>query len=227
LKTKIYLNIVDDLDEVSMQAIKAFSRAHQISNNRFYIVPGGSTPKLFYNKLANTISDWENTKFIMSDERVVPGKDDNSNEAMFKNRLLNKINSENKIDFISLLSDKVALEKKLSLLTPQLTILGMGADGHTASLFPKNPIIFNNENFITIQLKNKWENFERITLSFEYLMKSKRIILLVVGEEKAKTLQYCLEGSYNPQDLPLQYILNNFKNEIHVICDKGAGKFLA
>tara|TARA_B100000315_G_C14487491_1_gene545887 strand:- start:717 stop:1208 length:492 start_codon:yes stop_codon:yes gene_type:complete len=163
----------------------------------------------------------------MSDERVVPGKDDNSNEAMFKNRLLNKINSENKIDFISLLSDKVALEKKLSLLTPQLTILGMGADGHTASLFPKNPIIFNNENFITIQLKNKWENFERITLSFEYLMKSKRIILLVVGEEKAKTLQYCLEGSYNPQDLPLQYILNNFKNEIHVICDKGAGKFLA
>jgi 6-phosphogluconolactonase len=227
LKANVYLNLVDNLDEISIEAVKLFSTVHQNSNNRFYIIPGGSTPQLFFNKLALTISDWKNTTFIMSDERIAPMKDRISNEAMFKETFLNEINGHNAPTFFSLLSNKFDIEKKLKLLKPQLTILGMGSDGHTASLFSQNPKIFNNDDIITIKHKNNWENFDRITLSFSYLMKAEKILFLINGKNKARVLERCLNGSYNPQKYPSQYILNNFKNDIHVICDRSAGEYLA
>ena len=106
-----------------------------------------------------------------------------------------------------------------------MTFLGVGADGHTASLFPKNLAILKDNN-ICLKVKNSWENYHRISLSFSYLMKSNQIIFLVNGESKAKALKECLTGSYNPIQYPAQYIFHNYERPIHIFCDKAAGKYI-
>ena len=118
-------------------------------------------------------------------------------------------------------------ENKLKSLTPNLAVLGLGADGHTASLFPGDPEIFNENDNILIKTKNDSEDFDRISLTFNYLMKADEILFIVNGKEKAEALRECLEGRFNPVQYPAQFIFKNYKNDIHVLCDQLAAKYLA
>ena len=105
-------------------------------------------------------------------------------------------------------------------------MLGLGTDGHTASLFPGNPEIFNENDDILIKTKNDSEDFDRISLTFDYLMKAEEILFLVNGKEKAEALKECLKGNFNPVQYPAQFIFHNYENEIHMLCDKSAAKYL-
>jgi len=62
-------------------------------------------------------------------------------------------------------------------------------------------------------VKNSWEDYNRVSLSFSYLMKSDRIIFMVSGDKKAEALEECVSGDYNPIQFPAQYIFHNFKNQ--------------
>ena len=219
LKANIHLHLLKNLDEISKHAVELFSSVHQNSNNRFYIVPGGSTPKPFYKLLAKNISDWSNTQFILSDERIVVEKKELSNAVMLEESFLMNIETENLPEFYPLISNAnySTIEKTLQFLKPKLTILGLGADGHTASLFPGNPDIFKNDDNITVSVKNEWEDFERISLSIQYLMRSEQILFLVMGANRAKALHFCLNEPFNPEKYPAQYIFHNFENSIFLI----------
>ena len=111
-------------------------------------------------------------------------------------------------------------------LTPNLAVLGLGTDGHTASLFPGDPEIFNENDDILIKTKNDSEDFDRISLTFNYLMKADEILFIVNGKEKAEALRECLEGRFNPVKYPAQFIFKNYKNDINVLCDQLATKYL-
>ena len=221
---KIYCS--ETLDEVSISAFNFFAKNHQKSDNSFYIIPGGRTPKPLFNLLSKNISDWSNTQFILSDERVVDNAE-LSNEFMVMKELFSKINSNEKPNLIRY--DKNGClsktEKILESKSPVLTILGIGTDGHTASLFPGNLDIMN-ENKVCLEVKNTWENYSRITLSFGYLMKSNQIAFIATGESKAEAIKECLKGRYDPIQYPSQYIFHNYKDPIHIFCDKAAGKYI-
>ena len=118
------------------------------------------------------------------------------------------------------------IEKILKAQKPNLAILGLGTDGHTASLFPGNPEIFNENDDVLLKTNNEWEDFDRVSLSFNYLMKSDKIIFMVSGFEKAEALMKCLAGDYDPIQFPAQFIINNYNNDIHILCDKAAGKYV-
>ena len=216
------------MDEVSKKAVDIFFDVHQSSNSRFYIVPGGKTPRLFFSQLAGRIKHWANTQFILSDERLTYNKN-LSNTAMFEKNFIKKIKSNNEPALIqhNLNSVQSNIENKLNSLTPNLAVLGLGADGHTASLFPGDPEIFNENDDILLKTKNDSEDFDRISLTFNYLMKAEKILFLVNGGKKAKALRECLEGRFNPVKYPAQFIFKNYKNDINVLCDQLAAKYLA
>jgi len=226
LNSNLKIHCLTNLIEISDLVFEIFSDIHHSNSNRFYVIPGGKTPKLLLNLLSKKIIDWSNTHFILSDERLI---DDNqiSNEYMVDKELLREINKDEmpKLIRYSRTGDQSGIEKIIINKIPVLTILGVGADGHTASLFPSNKEIFKNTN-ICIEVKNSWEEYNRISLSFNYLMKSNQIIFLAKGENKAEAIKKCLTGSYNPIQYPAQYIFHNFQNPIHIFCDKAAGKYI-
>jgi len=178
--------------------------------------------------LAERIKHWANTQFILSDERLTDNKK-LSNTVMFEKNFIKKIKNNNQPQLIqnSLNDVQSIIEKQLKPLRPNLAVLGLGTDGHTASLFPGNPEIFNANDDILVKIKNDSEDFNRISLTFDYLMKAEEILFLVNGEEKAEALRECLEGRFNPVQYPAQYIFKNYKNNIHVLCDQLAAKYLA
>ncbi len=228
MNSNIKIHCFKDLDDISNVAFDLFVKIHNATNNRFYIIPGGSTPKQFLNLLSNKINDWSDTYFILSDERLI---NDNqiSNEYMVYKELLSAINASKRPTLIKYnrSDDQAGVEKIIKNRIPILTILGLGSDVHTASLFPGNEEIINENENICLKVKNSWENFYRVSLSFSYLMKSNQIIILANGIDKAKALKECLHGNYNPIKYPAQYIFQNYKNTIHVLCDKLAGKYIA
>ena len=91
---------------------------------------------------------------------------------------------------------------------------------------PEKFLILNDNNKFCLRVRNSWEDYDRVSLSFSYLMKSNQIIFLVNGESKAMALKECLIGSYNPIQYPAQYIFNNYEKPINIYCDKTVGKYI-
>ena len=227
MNSNIKIHCFKDLDEITNVAFDLFAKVHNATDNRFYIIPGGSTPKPFLNLLSNKINDWSGTKFILSDERLINDKKI-SNEDMVNKELLMAIDKDEKPTLLKYnkFGDQTGIEEIIKNKIPLLTILGLGSDGHSASLFPGNTEILKRNANICLKVKNSWEDYYRVSLSFDYLMKSKQIIFLVSGQNKAKVLKECLVGNYNPIQYPAQFIFRNYKNTIYILCDKLAGKYI-
>lgn len=228
MKSNIKIHSLEDLEGISKAAFEIFSELHQKVDNRFYIIPGGRTPMQLFNLLSSKINDWKNTQIILSDERIVNDKR-LSNEAMVNDELIGRINGGEKPTLIKYnrTGNQSKIENCLKTLSPNLAILGLGADGHTASLFPGKKGILDEKNNICLTVKNEWEDYERISLSFSYLIKSNQIIFLVSGSDKAEALKECLLGDYNPIQFPAQVIFKNYTKNIFILCDKAAGKYIA
>ena len=231
----VYINIFKDINEISDKASHLFKHIHKKSSSRIYIVPGGSTPLLFYRNLANRIDDWSNTTFILSDERIVSKYNKLSNSYHFRKNFLNQIksNSISRLLFGEFYDGKGPIKniqlqiinKIRELNKPDIAILGLGEDGHTASLFPGKPDLFSQKKILTIVNRNQ-EKFSRVSLTFDYLMKAKRLLFLICGQSKAKALRECLYGQNNHLDYPANYIINNYKKRIDIYCDKAAASEL-
>ena len=220
---KIYIN--NDLRELSIKAMEIFLDDKKKTNNHFYIIPGGKTPQLFYEILADQADYWSDSKFILSDERLTNDMSF-SNTATFEQVFINKNKNPPELIKYDLKKSKSIIDNKLKSLTPRISMLGLGVDGHTASLFPSTPMIYSNNHDATLLIKNKWEDFNRISLSFNYLMKSEIIIFLLSGEEKSKILYQCINGDLISNLYPAQFIFNNYRNDIHVLCNHSAAKYL-
>jgi 6-phosphogluconolactonase len=225
-----------DEQELSIKAFDYFIQIHYkiFGSEHFYIIPGGKTPRIFYSLLAQKVNNWSNTKFMLSDERLVSKESKHSNYKMIKNDLIDKIKLDQKPSIINYSFGDKSKEETSCILennitqysNPALAILGLGDDGHTASLFPGFPKIFNETTRAFINVKNRNEPFTRVSLTFPMLMKSNEIMFLISGQKKAHALKMCLEGNYNPINYPAQYLFKNFTNNITLFCDENAASQL-
>jgi len=189
-------------------------------------MPGGKTPIPFFKQIADNKLDWSNTSILLSDERLVSLLDKNSNYKMIKTHFIDQLNC-NSLPFIVQYNDQ--LEKIDNYLSgigfPNISVLGFGQDGHTASIFPnKVELLHSNKNIIKVN--NSWEPFSRVSLTLKYILKSETIMFLLKGKEKALTLKECLIGKFDPVRYPFQYIIKNFKRKIYIHCDKAAARSL-
>lgn len=203
------IHIFKDADELANVLAADFqssiNQAAKISRQFNVALSGGSTPALLFQKLASTpyrdnIS-WQNIHFFWGDERCVPPEHPDSNFGMTKKNLLDYISIPNaNIHRIVGENDpaaeamRYAQEIKNVLgqqnrAFPQFDwiLLGMGTDGHTASIFPGSNVLDEQENICAIATHPE-SGQQRITLTLPVINNAKRVSFLVTGENKASVV---------------------------------------
>jgi 6-phosphogluconolactonase len=201
------------------------ARAAIETRDRFTVaLSGGSTPKALYALLAtepwqNQIP-WTQVHLFWGDERHVPPSDLSSNYRMTQAQLLSKvqiptenihrIKAENPDPQIVAAEYEQDLKQSFQLAEHQLpqfdlVLLGMGANGHTASLFPGTADLYEQSRLVAAPWIRELES-HRITLTPPVINNAREIIFFVTGAEKAETLKAVLEGRYQPNHLPAQII---------------------
>lgn len=222
------VRILADPNQLAHEAAVEFARLATDSikaRNVFRVaLSGGSTPKSLYSLLANgepwrSELPWDKLHFFWSDERHVPPDHPDSNfrmanEAMFSKLVIpteniHRIRGEEDDPAKAADEYKQDLEKSFHLIANQLprfdlVLLGLGTDGHTASLFPDSDALSEREHFVAanwIAKLNAW----RITLTFPLLNNAAHVLFLVSGSEKANILRAVLEND-NVNQYPAQSI---------------------
>ncbi|MCI0664525.1 MAG: 6-phosphogluconolactonase [Acidobacteria bacterium] len=186
---------------------------------------GGSTPKSLYSLLAGdeTIRKavpWERVHFFWGDERHVSPDHPESNYRMAHETLLSKIPlpaanvhrimSENPDARQAAAEYEKDLRKFFQLAEGRfprfdLFFLGLGPDGHTASLFPGTKALNEERRLVVSNWVGKLDT-QRITMTAPLINEASEVIFLVAGDDKAAPLKSVLEGDYEPMQLPAQLV---------------------
>lgn len=192
------------------------------SHDHFHIaLSGGSTPKNIFEYLAahhqNTIN-WNKVKFYWGDERCVPPTDIESNYKMAYDSLLSKLQiTASNILRINGENDPALEAKRYSeivkkLLSPKnnipkfdIVMLGLGEDGHTASIFPGNIELFNSENLFEVSQHPETKE-KRITVTGRIINNAKQVFFLVTGENKSDRTVQIIEKKNGWQYLPASLV---------------------
>ena len=224
----LYKKAADTFVELSKQAIQ--------KHDKFVVaLSGGSSPKAIFSLLATPeYADkiiWDKIHFFWVDERWVSLEDEKSNFKMTWEVLLNKVPvNENQIfpmykDGIEPKNYAKEYEAKIRNVLGadgifDFILLGMGDDGHTASLFPGEKILQEKEKWVDAYYLKPQEMF-RITLTEPIINKAENILIVTFGKSKKNALNEVLNGVYNPELYPLQLIEK--KAGVQIFTDKEAG----
>jgi len=185
---------------------------------------GGSTPRAFYRLLAEPpfreAIDWPRVHLFWGDERFVPPDHPDSNYRMAREAFIRNvpIPSENVHPVPTATGDPetAAAQYEETLrrffAPPEaevprfaLVLLGLGPDGHTASLFPGAPALDEDSRLVVATYVSKLAAW-RLTLTPPVLHRARHVIFLVSGPDKAAVLREVLEGPHDPQRLPAQLV---------------------
>ena len=191
---------------------------------RFTIaLAGGSTPKSLYNLLATnarTALPWDRMFFFWGDERHVPPTDPESNYRMVEEAMLSKIpvaagnvfriKAENPDAAAAAEDYEQTLRKFFALESGQfprfdLILLGMGPDGHTASLFPGTAALQEKSRLVVANWVEKMKT-HRISLTLPVLNAARCVTFLVSGTDKATVLRTVLEENVPPEQYPAKLV---------------------
>ncbi|WP_232504001.1 6-phosphogluconolactonase [Thiomicrospira microaerophila] len=218
--------VFDNAEILAQQAVALIvQQAEQAISERgaFHLVTaGGTTPNRCYQLLAErTDQDWSNWYVYMGDERVLPLNDPERNATALNQAWLSKINipAEN----VFLMPTELGLEKSRqayqqvidAVVRFDCVMLGMGEDGHTASLFPAHENQHATESVISVNNSPKPPS-ERISLSYAALSNSRQLIKLITGKGKHLAIQQWL----NAEPLPISLPQGRQKN--HTLLDQAA-----
>jgi 6-phosphogluconolactonase len=235
------IKIFTSMNEISKYLIDEWelSQNNALSKNNYFSVAlsGGNTPKHFFQKLSEQKDkfNWEKTFIFIVDERYVHFEDTDNNYKMIKENLLNNINIPEKNIFpinthLSIEKSVIDYENRIldffkkKKITPgfDLIFLGIGNDGHTASLFPGNIVLNEKEKLVScVEVKNI--NHKRITITLPLINNSKKIIFVATGEKKTQVIREIIENKNKNYPVSL---VNPADGTIIFVLDKEAGKEL-
>ncbi len=216
------VHVYDNPEELAEAAAREFAaRADEAigERGRFAVVfAGGSTPKATYEALARDYAhriDWSNVHVFFGDERSVPPDHEDSNYRMACEALLDHVpvGSVHRMQG-ELPPDEAAeaYEQNLrnffgteELPRFDLILLGIGGDGHTASLFPETSALEVHDRWVVANPVLKLET-TRITLTVPAINAARAVYFLIAGEGKADALAEILEGNPDPHEYPTSLI---------------------
>ncbi|MEH6536892.1 MAG: 6-phosphogluconolactonase [Psychroserpens sp.] len=181
---------------------------------------GGSTPMPIYEKLRDCEIEWSRINFFLVDERCVPNTSDQSNYNNISEVLFKHISSKsypmvcdanNYGKSANLYEDTIIKHVELLNNKPQfdLIILGMGLDGHTASLFPNTKALNNDQDLVVLNNVPQLDT-DRITMTYPLIINSNKIVLLIQGNEKQQVLKESVSKNFPiSRIIPyIDYIIN-------------------
>jgi 6-phosphogluconolactonase len=234
-----HIKVLPDINAIAREAVEliiALAQRKIESNDAFSIVlSGGSTPKALYELLAGEHDrdriEWTKVKVFFGDERCVPPDHPDSNYRTAWVALLSEVpipgdniyRMRGEID-----PEQAAIEYGQILKEtfgdggPDLVLLGMGEDGHTASLFPNtNALKEKTHRCVSnhVQKLNAW----RITMTAPFINRADHVLVMVAGGGKALRVQEVLEGPPDPERLPVQLISPASGNQTWLLDASAAG----
>lgn len=190
------------------------------------VVSGGSTPVPFFHALREKPLDWSRVSVTVADERWVAEDDDRSNARLVREHLLQgaaaaahyvSLKTEHPDPFSGAAAAQAAVE---SMPRPfDVVVLGMGGDGHTASLFPLSDqldaALDRDSDALCAGVHGEKPPRERITLTLRALLDSRWIALHITGDDKWETLSRAVEPG-NVRQFPIRSILHQNGVPVHV-----------
>ena len=221
------LYIYDDLDGVARAAAELLVRLQRADHTQEHFalaLSGGSTPRTFHSMLVappyRDQVDWERMQYFWGDERFVPPDDPASNYRMAFETLLTKapVTSDQVHRVPTERGDPATvadlyeadIRRDLNVLPGQfprfdLILLGMGPDGHCASLFPHTAALHVDNRLVTANEVPQLHT-TRITFTVPVINNAAAVVFLVAGADKADALAAVLEGPRDPETYPSQFI---------------------
>ena len=173
---------------------------------------GGSTPKVLYQLLADENEPfraqvpWAKIHFFWSDERHVPPDHPDSNYRMAYEAMLSRVpvpeSNIHRVHSENPNADEAARQYEKTLLQLDLILLGLGPDGHTASIFPGSEVLHETKQLVAAPWVEKFNSY-RITMTLPLLNSGAVVLFLVSGAEKAGIVKEVLEG---PKKYPAQFV---------------------
>jgi 6-phosphogluconolactonase len=216
-----------DLDEtirIAAGQFAALARKLSVEGRTFNVaLSGGSTPRRLFQALAAepfaAIVPWRSIHFFWGDERNVPPSDPDSNYRTAHELLLSRVpvppanvhriptGDGTAVEAADLYQRTLREEIPQAHQFPRLDyiLLGLGANGHTASLFPHRPTLHEQQRLVVadhVEELNSW----RVTLTAPILNNAAQITFLVTGEDKAAVVRQVIQGSRDIESTPAQLI---------------------
>jgi 6-phosphogluconolactonase len=246
--TRAEYRVYDGADALSKAAAEHFLEAAQaaiaVRGKARLAISGGNTPRTTFQLLANPSErflkamPWAQIELYFVDERCVPPGDKDSNYRMTREALLEKVplKAEQVFRIEGELEPEVAAARYETAIRSQFRLegaevpsfdvlgLGMGDDGHTASLFPHTAAIHELGRVAVanhVPQKNTW----RVTLTWPVIVEARDVFFLIAGKDKADPLHRVLQGPYDPETLPSQLIQPK-SGKLLLLLDRDAASLL-
>lgn len=235
------IKIFDDLDALSEFFSSELKKQADSAVNKFNLaLSGGTTPKYIFEYLAkhyaNTIR-WDKINFFWGDERCVPPTDDESNYKMAYDELLSRISVPGKNIFrikgeedpeaeaqrySNVIHKTLPQQKQLPVF--DLIMLGLGEDGHTASIFPDQLHLLNESKICSVAV-HPATNQKRITLTGKVINNAGNIFFIVTGKNKSKIVDSILNYNTESKNYPASFI-KPVEGKLIWLLDKEAASLL-
>jgi len=234
----------EDLFEAAAQFVVQ-SLTFQPDSGKTYSVAlsGGSTPQRLFVRLAaapyRSKVDWSSLCIFWGDEREVPPEHSESNFRMAKENLLDRVPippnqifrmegerpaQEAAVRYEKVLHHAFSQNNKEGVPRFDLILLGMGSDGHTASLFPETAVLEEREQWVAAPWVEKFHT-HRITLTPPLFNAAKQVLFVVSGSDKDQAAEAVLEGPFQPNRYPAQ-IVNPVQGDLVWLLDREAASRL-
>ena len=226
--TDVELVVVEDEQEVAAVVAERLARAAREGGN--VVLTGGKTPELVYKEAAKRAPDWSNADVWWGDERCVPPDDEKSNYGMARRTLLDRLERAPRgVHRIKgeLGKEEAAAdyERQLGDTELDLLLLGVGPDGHVASLFPNAPTLRGRNRVLPAE--PRLEPFvDRVTLSLPALCSAREIVFLLSGASKAEAAARAFAAEPSP-DTPASLVRARAGRTVAILDRAAAAKLPA
>lgn len=222
----MHIAIYPDIDTISQQAaayVVRIAREAIVTRGRFTLaLSGGGTPKKLYSLLATepykSQIDWQLVEIFWSDERCVPPDDPESNYHLAQEVMLSRLSipvaqvhrmPADRADRDAASQDYTHEMQRVFSTNgiPEFDLLqlGMGPEGHTASLFPHQPSLRETQRLV-MPVSVPKPPPDRLTFTPPILKAARNVLFLATGADKADALQAVIEGPSNPDEYPAQIV---------------------
>ena len=233
--THTYATPAEAADACCRHVIAVLEEALSGERDAMLAVSGGATPAILFDRLAATRFRWDRVQLFWVDERAVPPSDPSGNYRLAEEHLIrpSRFPSRNVHRIHGELRPEVAARQYAAeirdcfRLEPgemphfDLMLRGVGADYHTASLFPGEPLINDREGIaaaVFVEKLNQW----RITLLPAVLLAARHTAMFVTGAEKAEAVRAIFQEPYDPMKYPAQMVSHHGRKITWFLDDEAA-----
>ena len=239
MRIYIYKTVDEVIEGLANYFVQTVNTAIKEKNECTVVLSGGNSPKKLYERLAtwnySKQIDWDKIYFFFGDERYVPFTNPDSNGNMVKKILFDPLKiADANIFYINTVVPPDEAAKKYSKrilsyfkdkpLRFDLILLGLGDNGHTASLFPHTDVLKEKSALVKSVFLEETSSY-RITMTAPLINEAHAVAFLVYGETKAHAVHEVIEGKRDSETYPAQLIVSE-EGTVHWFLDGEAAKNL-